>query len=734
MNKINKFIFGFVGLALFAGCSDLTGSKTSDLQENAGYIVNGNLSFGSASGAVPSQFVSYASSARTATASFSDDIAWEISATKGDKSYAPLNYTSGSTFSFLFDEAGEYTIEARAVKDDTIIASGSEKVSVIEKETSSITITARPKYTRALGSVNLAMDFDSSVAERIASVEVEWIGLEDRTMSTMEALGYDREAANIAEQNGEAYTPPAEVQAAMEAFDMWQESWREENSSKTIPVSGTSATIAIDGIFCGAHAVQFYFNDYKGNTLYSCKEMINVYSGFTTDTWYGTAPYINDGKFKLTWKAVVAYGVAKDNPVLFNYDSNTYIYKNTNGEKIITADSLAFDLDALGSVWAFTNFGTTTLDITTDSLVLSENLQIYVPEMKMLSELKIDRENDILYTCFTEAERENTLLLTAYDKLIKEGNPESETRYTITFTKYTDFSCKQVAVHDNNVYVIGLYDNEGTNEYYFMTVNLADADLSYNITSDSEGINLNLNEKLDGINKEPDFTDMLYQDGCVYFLVKDNDYDSLLEKKSCNSRGAVIKVNPNPKPGEEEVTAKGWTAGALNSADTKVYTCFNSNILVTEKTLKRDPSKWKPFSNKNYCEFYSPDIKNNSESFYGAQKFIAIKPKKLVIADSGIAFYTDSKDAWRLKNIHRIIEVDLEKFSITSAKDISSKFTYGKPNGINTCGFISIEELLEGENNDANIWVEKASSFYTKSQWVDEMITVGLAIPCDDEE
>ena len=56
-----------------------------------------------------------------------------------------------------------------------------------------------------------------------------------------------------------------------------------------------------------------------------------------------------------------------------------------------------------------------------------------------------------------------------------------------------------------------------------------------------------------------------------------------------------------------------------------------------------------------------PDL--TVKEFFGPVKFIAIKPKKLVIADDGIAFYTDN-DFLKYKNVNRIVTVDLESFSI----------------------------------------------------------------------
>ena len=72
-----------------------------------------------------------------------------------------------------------------------------------------------------------------------------------------------------------------------------------------------------------------------------------------------------------------------------------------------------------------------------------------------------------------------------------------------------------------------------------------------------------------------------------------------------------------------------------------------------------------------------------SSAFLGGQKFIAIKPKKLVIADSGISFYTDADGVWKYKNLNRIVTVDLNSFIIDSVQEVSSMaFDTKKTNNI----------------------------------------------------
>ena len=69
--------------------------------------------------------------------------------------------------------------------------------------------------------------------------------------------------------------------------------------------------------------------------------------------------------------------------------------------------------------------------------------------------------------------------------------------------------------------------------------------------------------------------------------------------------------------------------------------------------------------------FYTPTLNEENlsdKAFYGPVKFIAVKPKKLVIADDGLAFYTDADGVTKYRNVNRVVTVDLESFSIIESE------------------------------------------------------------------
>ena len=154
---------------------------------------------------------------------------------------------------------------------------------------------------------------------------------------------------------------------------------------------------------------------------------------------------------------------------------------------------------------------------------------------------------------------------------------------------------------------------------------------------------------------EPDITvsDMLYLDGYIYLVTKQ---ENLILTNSSNQvkmggyeRGALIKVS---KEGD----------------DIQICGLNTSTFDLNNKNLYANSNKTGTFSDSEtfgdvYHRFHSL-IDDSSESvFVSPQKIVAIKPKKLVILDSGVAFYTDN-DVLSFKKTNRLVEVDLFDFVI----------------------------------------------------------------------
>ena len=78
--------------------------------------------------------------------------------------------------------------------------------------------------------------------------------------------------------------------------------------------------------------------------------------------------------------------------------------------------------------------------------------------------------------------------------------------------------------------------------------------------------------------------------------------------------------------------------------------------------------------------------------------------KKLVIADDGVAFYTDDYGAYNLKNLNRVVTVDLETFALSeSPVDSDIDFDYHYSNG---SGYI------RAGVSGGSIWMDATGSLY----------------------
>ncbi|SFI82182.1 hypothetical protein SAMN04487775_106181 [Treponema bryantii] len=133
-----------------------------------------------------------------------------------------------------------------------------------------------------------------------------------------------------------------------------------------------------------------------------------------------------------------------------------------------------------------------------------------------------------------------------------------------------------------------------------------------------------------------DMTDMTIQDGVLYALL---NYRSIQTSASFNSdltvsiKSAIITIDLDDFGAGCAVIGQMQT-----SSDEDII-----NLLTLGTT-------------GHYGKFMQPE---NENGLFGLQKFVAVKPKKLVMAEDGIFFYKDG-DEYKYKNINRIREYDIE--------------------------------------------------------------------------
>ena len=179
-------------------------------------------------------------------------------------------------------------------------------------------------------------------------------------------------------------------------------------------------------------------------------------------------------------------------------------------------------------------------------------------------------------------------------------------------------------------------------------------------------------------NDSGSITDALYQDGNLYILYKEGLPFSDSFGSELYSRGAVIRYNLLTKSFDStgfttSIIAKDsgfkmTPVGAIYGINYPLYT----NTGLTERFLPETDEAGIDVSTK-YPDIFRPE--DAEKAFYGPTRFIAIKPKKLVIADEGFAFYTGDDGLLRYKNVNRVVYVDLEDFVVSETKNINSNLS-----------------------------------------------------------
>lgn len=500
------------------------------------------------------------------------------------------------------------------------------------------------------------------------------------------------------------------------------------------------ATISLRSVPASRYQVELSFEDINGNVLYTCNEVINVFSGFTTDIWVGNGAHIKTSDsgacdFVIDNDLIQAYGaelVASTKTVVYYNDyqaydgSGGYNYFLTDAPSSLkpvayegSADPdftlngsgdhyFCFDND--GYFYYFeNNYTENTHFICTDNPKVSGG-KIGVPEgiTSVLTMITYDSAKNIIYGIFVN---QQSAELYQFPSLASGGSVEDWKkvyfgRYNFG-SQYADSFCEKFAVHDDLV-------------YYTITGNYGDKQVSPCLVVSKISycsILCPVAEKGvvlfgDGTMRQDDtnfgsITDILYQDGNVYMLYKASNID----QDKTVSRGALIRYNCN----SGNVNTYGWADGREFSetgiSKIKVNGLKGGDLILQKNEDNTYTPVFFEFTYKPGTSEYSFNAPYDSlsEHFAGPQKFVAIKPKKLVIADSGIAFYTDEFTGnLRYKNVNRVVEFDLESLSMSS-QDVIVEFASST-----SPGYFSSDVYLEDQIISQYLYYS-SGSYYTFS-------------------
>ena len=371
--------------------------------------------------------------------------------------------------------------------------------------------------------------------------------------------------------------------------------------------------------------------------------------------------------------------------------------------------------------------------------------------------ISFDRETNNVFV-YSELNNDAYLYSCEKDSLSTMSTTAKKYKLSKDFsnTELSDFNLSSVKVFNvfNNILYIP-YCYVADNSAY---ITIIMADLSTAVF-DSTNSNYNLSLTDDNLQKYslfnsmssgyPLISDMIYQDENLYILISDIYINDSWTDNSdpFRSRGAVVKINLL----QNQMDKIGWTDEELDVSSAGAYLktssnwddfCYSddsqTNLFVMDGTKPFDVYNTSVLISSNYPSIYVPKVDDDlsSDAFYGPQKFIAIKPKKLVISDDGFAFYTNEDGALSYRNVNRVVIVDLKKFAIETCSEVPVKFAGGASSDFNGDYSRTLERELNGISDNFYYSIQDDEIIYDKNGSNIENFTSDsrIAIKCSDAD
>ena len=484
--------------------------------------------------------------------------------------------------------------------------------------------------------------------------------------------------------------------------------------TKKFTFTNGTTSVEAQNIPAGSYTAKFTFEDAEdGNILYSCKEAINVYDGLTTNTWYGKTPYLQTIEekvcFIITQNLLDSYPseqVSETNYFLYS-DNNIYLTSSLTDigtEPYLTQEDgynrVKSCFDSEGNLYTLSNAeGEYDVSVSgypyTVRLYKNTDLICEIPGSSNTTQFIwfcIDPKTDTFYFIGEDKEYDKHFYKCVKDNLTNLNDSKIE----FTIDSMTTGKC---IVNNNIIYFV--YGNE-----------LIIADISGVAINSPSVASSKIETYYYTGGTFSKVTDILYQDNAIYILNQNSkgndnmntDGKGLTFKSQCS----LVKFNTCLKSFDTlggnnqplETTGKWLYTGGMNGYNLFDYQYFTDETCTSHALIKADDITTAPLN------LYYPITENNqlsSTEFYGPQAFVAIKPKKLVIADNGLAVYTDAYGLFRAKNVNRIVIVDLESFSISDTKEFSDTIYFTEDVtkfSISLCGFNWGPENLYDENHE----------------------------------
>lgn len=264
MKNFFRILFAISALTYFAACSNFSSvpyaEEERNVQTDSGKSLSGKTLSGKivVSGALPRLAESSTGLAiRTAFPKLPEDLTYEVTAKKAADSSVTATgsvETAGASPSYtiyLSEGAWLVTITAKSGTDELL--SGQERIVIGDaNETKNFILTYSSEGTDA-GSVSLPINFQDDLS--IAKLKIQFGAQTAQTVASADMT-----------HSGETY----------------------------------SYRYQITSLAAGSYPLKIYFLNSSDETLYFLEQVANVYSGLTTDTFYGDEDYIDSGEIKIT--------------------------------------------------------------------------------------------------------------------------------------------------------------------------------------------------------------------------------------------------------------------------------------------------------------------------------------------------------------------------------------------------------------------------------------------------
>lgn len=368
--------------------------------------------------------------------------------------------------------------------------------------------------------------------------------------------------------------------------------------------------------------------------------------------------------------------IYETNYLLFYYNNNTnkYYYADSTSEindQIITGNNsviAGYTEDKNGAVYQYFKSnntadggGMTISDYTSIQKTNGDQTCFeitYQDDTPVIDPFYYDETTDALWIGHY-ATTNNTL------KFLKIENPStkfSSIQNYPTFATSTGFSVSGAtytafAIQGSDIYIA--YTNSGTSYLQRGTITGSN-DSGFSITAKGTAQST---EQM-GVAGTINDIAILY-DGYVYVLVSDREKlngSAINDGDTVKSRGAILKISGTDS-GFEVEDILGWTNSArtisskLNNDSNNLYN--NTNAIYQINSIKA----------------YIPKLSESSKKFYGAERFVAIKPKELAIADCGaniiLPDYKNKKNGNMFQH-DRVVTVNLYDFAISNVTELNN--------------------------------------------------------------